>query len=114
MLEAVDGCEGAAATGLTLLYAPTPACWAAFPHDEAASEWGAPPRDGRLVPGRLARKRQLKRQLLRPLKVRILASPSLSSDCQAGRSAEPVARAAWWVQSMPHSSGSDEQMFGEE
>ena len=95
MLEAVDGCEGAAATGLTLLYAPTPACWAAFPHDEAASEWGEPPRDGRLVPGRLARKRQLKRQLLRPLKVRILASPSLSSDCQAGRSAEPVARAAW-------------------
>ena len=91
MLEAVDGCEGAAATGLTLLYAPTPACWAAFPHDEAASEWGAPPRDGRLVSGRLARKWQL----LRPLKVRILASPSLSSDCQAGRSAEPVARAAW-------------------
>ena len=34
----VDGCEGAAATGLTLLYAPTPACWAAFPNDEAASE----------------------------------------------------------------------------
>jgi hypothetical protein len=24
--------------GLMLLYAPTPACWAAFPHDEAASE----------------------------------------------------------------------------
>ena len=42
---------------------------------------------GRLVSGRLARERQL----LHPLRVRILASPALSSDCQAGRSAEPVA-----------------------
>jgi len=26
--------------------------------------------------------------------------------------AEPAAFAAWWLQSMPHSSGSDKQMFG--
>jgi hypothetical protein len=34
----LDGCEYGRATALTLLYAPTLACWAAFPNDEAANE----------------------------------------------------------------------------